>query len=185
LGTLQPRKNFAGLVDAFGRMLAAWGDESGLERIHLVIAGGKGWMSDDIDRAVRRGGLGDRIRMAGFVDDKDLPALYNLARVFAFPSWYEGFGVPVLEAMACGTPVVTADNSSLPEAVGGAGLLVAAADPDALALALRRLLVEQGLRQELIAAGLEHVRGFTWQAAARQLLQVYEEVVDPSSSEAA
>jgi glycosyltransferase involved in cell wall biosynthesis len=174
LGTLQPRKNFTGLIGAFGRMLAAWGEAPGLEDVRLVIAGGKGWLYEDIELAVVRAGLEDRVQIVGFVEDQDLPALYTLARVFAFPSWYEGFGVPVLEAMACGTPVVTADNSSLPEAVGGAGLMVDAADLDALALALFRLLTDRGLRAELIAAGLEQAGCFTWDAAARELLQVYD-----------
>jgi glycosyltransferase involved in cell wall biosynthesis len=176
LGTLQPRKNFAGLVDAFGRMLAAGGDVAALEDIHLVIAGGTGWMSGDIDLAVERAGLQKRVRILGFVDDRDLPALYTLARAFAFPSWYEGFGVPVLEAMACGTPVVAADNSSLPEVVGGAAIMTDAGDPDALALAMYRALAEPGLRELLIAAGFEQAARFTWQGAASELLQVYERV---------
>lgn len=173
LGTLQPRKNFVGLIEAFGRMLAAHGEDPDLDDLTLVIAGGPGWMYEGIEQAVERSGLAERVQILGFVEDQDLPALYNLARVFAFPSWYEGFGVPVLEAMACGTPVVAADNSSLPEVVGEAGLMLDAADTEALAQALFRLLTEQSLRQSLQAAGIKQAARFTWQAAASQLMDVY------------
>ncbi|MFN2291996.1 MAG: glycosyltransferase family 4 protein [Anaerolineae bacterium] len=174
LSTLQPRKNFAGLIDAFGRLLAAEGGAQAIQGLQLVIAGGSGWLSEDIQEAIGRAGLEGRVRVVGFVDDHDLPALYTLASAFAFPSWYEGFGVPVLEAMACGTPVVAADNSSLPEVVGEAGLLVGAGDADALAQALFSLLVRQDVRQRLVARGLERVRRFSWPASATALLQAYE-----------
>jgi glycosyltransferase involved in cell wall biosynthesis len=173
LGTLQPRKNFEGLVDAFGRLLAGRGDDPSCADLHLVIAGGKGWMFQELLTRVQRSGLADRVRFVGFVDDADLPALYSLARAFAFPSWYEGFGLPVLEAMACGVPVVAADNSSLPEVVGQAGLLVDAGDPEALAGALAGLLSDEGLRQKLIAAAPGQVARFTWELAAQQLSGLY------------
>jgi glycosyltransferase involved in cell wall biosynthesis len=172
LGTLQPRKNFVALVEAFARCLAH--SHPAIEDVHLVIVGGKGWMAGDIPAAVSRLGVGERVQIAGFVDDGDLPALYNLARAFAFPSLYEGFGLPVAEAMACGFPVVAADNSSLPEVVGDAGLLVGAADRDALAGALFRLLTDQDLRARLSVSGREQVSRFSWDAAARQLLDTYQ-----------
>lgn len=174
LSTLQPRKNFEGLIEAFRRLLFAHGSELDLADLHLVIIGGKGWMFDDMLALVDRAGLKDRVHFPGFAADDDLPALYSLADVFAFPSWYEGFGIPVLEAMACGTPVVAADNSSLPEAVGGAGLMVEAGDTDGLAGALGQLLTDQSLRERLIPAGYEQARGFSWDESARQLLSVYE-----------
>lgn len=173
LGTLQPRKNFEGLVDAFGRLLAVRGHEDPFADLHLVIAGGKGWMHEGILACVERSGLRQRVHLVGFVNDADLPSLYSLASVFAFPSWYEGFGVPVLEAMACGTPVVAADNSSLPEVVGDAGLLVPAGDSDALAAALESLLRDKDLRSQLVAAGQGRARQFTWGASARRLLETY------------
>jgi glycosyltransferase involved in cell wall biosynthesis len=142
--------------------------------VHLLIVGGKGWMADDIPAAISRLGVEDRVRILGFVADEDLPAIYNLAGAFAFPSLYEGFGLPVLEAMACGTPVVAADNSSLPEVVGEAGLLVAANDREALAGALFRLLTDQPLRARLSAAGQQQAERFSWKAAARQLLATYQ-----------
>jgi glycosyltransferase involved in cell wall biosynthesis len=171
LSTLQPRKNFDGLVRAFKRLLTKHSDR--FESLHLVIAGGVGWMSKGAVELVERLGLASRVHFTGFVNDEDLPALYTLASVFAFPSWYEGFGLPVLEAMACGTPVVAADNSSLPEVVGQAGLLVKAADCDALAQSLHRLLTDQELRARLIVAGQQQACQFAWESAARQLLELY------------
>jgi glycosyltransferase involved in cell wall biosynthesis len=173
LGTLQPRKNFEGLVEAFGRMLSDHIGDPTFAGLNLVIAGGKGWMYEEMLACIERSALADRVRFVGFVDDTDLPALYSLAEVFAFPSRYEGFGLPVLEAMACGTPVVAADNSSLPEVVGEAGLLVDERDPDALAAALARLLTDKGLRQGLAAAAATQVQKFTWDAAARQVVRLY------------
>jgi len=116
--------------------------------------------------------------MTGFVDDADLPALYSAAEVFAFPSLYEGFGLPVLEAMACGTPVVTSDLSSLPEVAGDAALLIDPLDVEALADALWRLTSESQLRQQLIQAGRTRAGQFTWRKAALQLLDVYRRVGD-------
>jgi glycosyltransferase involved in cell wall biosynthesis len=173
LGTLQPRKNFDGLVEAFRWLLSEWGDEPEIADLHLVISGGKGWMFEDTLALVERVGLSERVHFAGFVEDADLPALYTMAAVFAFPSWYEGFGLPVLEAMACSTPVVAADNSSLPEVVGDAGLMVDASDAGGLAAALAKLLTDEVLRARLELAGAEQVRCFTWENAARQLLDLY------------
>jgi glycosyltransferase involved in cell wall biosynthesis len=174
LGTLQPRKNFDGLIRAFRRLLAVRGGETAFAELDLVIVGGKGWMYEDILALVGDARLRGRVHLPGFVDDADLPALYTLARAFAFPSWYEGFGLPVLEAMACGTPVVAADNSSLPEVVGKAGLLVEAGDADALAAALARLLTDEALRVHLVRAGHKRARRFTWEAAAQKLLSTYQ-----------
>lgn len=126
---------------------------------------------------VERLALGSRVRFPGFVNDEDLPALYSLASVFCFPSWYEGFGLPVLESMACGTPVVASDNSSLPEVVGEAGIMVAAGDTGALTQTLASLLSDEALRASLIAAGFDQARRFTWESAARQLLAAYQSAV--------
>ena len=177
LSTLQPRKNFEGLIEAYSRLLAGRGSEPGIADLKLVIVGGKGWMYEDALALVERRGLSERVRFTGFAEDWDLPAIYSLASVFAFPTWYEGFGLPALEAMACGTPVVAADNSSLPEVVGEAGLLVDAADADGLAEALARLVLGQGLRERLIGAGFEQAQRFRWEDAAKQLLEVYRAFV--------
>jgi len=173
LGTLQPRKNFHGLIEAFRWLLATRGGEREIANLHLVIVGGKGWMYEDTLAQVEHHGLEERVHFLGFVADGDLPALYDLASVFAFPSWYEGFGLPVLEAMACGTPVVAANNSSLPEVVGRAGLMIDAGDSEALADALGQLLKDQELRSRLVYAGWQQARNFTWEAAGRYLLNVY------------
>ncbi len=166
LGTLEPRKNFTGLIAAFSQSPLP-------ETHHLVIAGGKGWLYDDIFAAAQNSPVTDRIHLIGFVADTDLPALYSLADIFAYPSHYEGFGIPVIEAMACGTPVVCANNSSLPEVAGTAAIQIPAADTLALAGALHRLAVDETLRQQAVAEGFAQARRFNWPAAAERLLSVY------------
>lgn len=165
LGTIQPRKNYAGLIRAFARL--------SMDDLSLVIVGGRGWLYEDIFSQVQALGLEGRVFFPGFVDDADLPAVYNLAEAFALPSLYEGFGIPPLEAMACGTPVVVADNSSLPEVVGDAGLLVDVHDTESLAEALACLVQDTALRQTLVERGLVRARRFTWPGAARTLLETY------------
>jgi glycosyltransferase involved in cell wall biosynthesis len=177
LGTLQPRKNFAGLIEAFAGLLAH--SHCDTDNLQLVIAGGEGWLAKDVPAAIARLGLNGRVHLVGFVEDADLPALYSLASVFAFPTLYEGFGLPVLEAMACGTPVVTADNSSLPEAIGDAGLLVPTNDSAALAGALSALISEPILRDRVVAAGLKQASKFTWSKGAQQLLDDYQSFSGP------
>jgi len=167
LGTIQPRKNYKRLIQAFSNI------KYQMSNIKLAIAGGKGWLYDDIFAEVKRLGLEGCVLFPGFVDDDDLPALYSAAEALAFPSIYEGFGLPILEAMACGTPVVTSVTSSLPELAGDAALLVEPTDAGAIATALLRLLQEDDLRRKLVGAGFEQARKFTWEKAAAQLLEVY------------
>jgi glycosyltransferase involved in cell wall biosynthesis len=165
VGTLQPRKNYLRLIHAFAGM------RSGMT---LVIAGGKGWLYEEIlDEAKKHE---ERVRILGFVEETDLPALYRGASLFAFPSLYEGFGLPVLEAMACAVPVVCSNASSLPEVTADAALLVEPRDEAALTAAMRRALHDESLRREMIARGLERAAYFTWQRAARQLLAAFEAV---------
>ncbi len=178
LGTQQPRKNFSGLIKAFGELPTRGLGGTEAAELHLVISGGKGWMYEDTLALPDRLGFGDRVIFTGFVDDADLPALYSLATLFAFPSWYEGFGLPVLEAMACGTPVIAADNSSLPEVVGEAGLLVDAGDVNGLARAFERVLQDAGLRARLVAAGLVQASRFSWEASAQRLLELYSSTLE-------
>ncbi len=166
LGTLEPRKNFSGLIRAFS--------ESPVRASHhLAIAGGKGWLYDDIFATAAASPVADRIHFLGFVADADLPALYSLADVFAYPSHYEGFGIPVIEAMACGVPVVCADNSCLPEVAGQSALQVTATDIPALAGALHRLATDPELRRQAIGAGFRQAATYSWPAAAGRLLDVY------------
>jgi len=169
LSTLQPRKNFERLIQAYALMSEA------LRRdVKLVIAGGRGWCYDSIFEMVKTLQMGDAVHFSGYVADEDLPALYSLAELFALPSLYEGFGLEPLEAMACGTPVVTSDVSSLPEVVGDAGLCVDPLDVDRLAEAMELVFADAALRQEMIRKGMKRARQFSWEAAAQKLLHLYE-----------
>ncbi len=170
VGTLQPRKNLPRLIQAYAQ-LGADPDAK------LVIAGGTGWMYEDIFRRVEELGLQNRVCFPGYVADEDLPALYTLAELFVFPSLYEGFGLPPLEAMACGTPVVASNVSSLPEVVGDAALMVDPRDVGALAGAMQRALSDPSLRSVMVQRGLAQARDFTWARAAEQLLQVYRGIL--------
>ena len=171
LGTLQPRKNFERLIEAYA--LLATQAAPGIE---LVIAGEAGWMYEGIFRRVDELGLQGVVHLIGHVADGDLAALYTLAELFVFPSLYEGFGLPPLEAMACGTPVVASNVSCMPEVLGDAALLVDPYDTKAIAEAMQSGLEDAALRGELIGRGLERARRFTWAAAAQKLLEVYREV---------
>jgi glycosyltransferase involved in cell wall biosynthesis len=166
VGTLQSRKNHEGLVRALARLI-----ERGLD-VDLVVPGAKGWLYENIFRTVRALGLEDRVHFLGFVPDADLPALYSGAEVAALVSLYEGFGLPVLEAMACGTPVVTSNVSSLPEVAGSAALLVNPQDDEAIADALARCITDQELRLELAGRARLHLEGFSWERTARETLAV-------------
>ncbi len=169
VGTVQPRKNYQRLIRAF----AALPDQ----HFNLVIAGGRGWLQGPIYAVVDALNMRDRVHFIGFADDADLPVLYSAARCFAFPSLYEGFGLPVLEAMACGAPVVTSNVSSLVEVAGQAALLVDPLSVDDIGAALARLLADEPLRARLIEEGLSQAAQFTWERAARQLLDIYHSLL--------
>ncbi len=169
VGTIEPRKNLARLIAAYGQLRR----QTGLPHA-LVLAGGQGWLSQGIYEQVAKEGLSEHVLFPGFVADEHLPALYTLADVFAFPSLYEGFGIPPLEAMACGTPVVASNNSSLPEATGSAALLVDAEDMEGLADAMARVLGDAVLRARLSDLGRAQAARFTWRSAAETLLQAYK-----------
>jgi glycosyltransferase involved in cell wall biosynthesis len=169
VGTLQPRKNLSRLIEAAASLRAQW------PLVQLVLAGQPGWQAGPILEQARA--HADFVRLLDYVPDDDLAGLYSGARAFVFPSLYEGFGFPVLEAMACGTPVVCANTSSLPEVAGDAALLVDPTDTAALAGALARLLADAPLRASLAAKGLAQVKKFSWQRAARETLEVLDGVV--------
>lgn len=162
VGTLEPRKNVARLADAFLSLDI---------HHHLVVAGARGWLYEDILARLARE---PRIHVLEGVSDSQLVALYNLAEVFAFASLYEGFGLPVLEAMACGTPVASSNAPCLPEIAGDAALLFDPEDTAAIAASVHRLATEPALREELRAAGLARAKRFSWQASAQQLKSIYE-----------
>jgi glycosyltransferase involved in cell wall biosynthesis len=173
LGTLQPRKNLERLIEAFAEVLKRLSVET-LERstLQLVIAGKRGWLTEAIERRAAQLGLAGQVFFTGYVPDEDVPALLSGALAFAFPSLYEGFGMPVLEAMACGAPVLAANTSSLPEVAGDAALLVAPTDTAAIAAALMRLADEPVLRDELRKRGLARAAEFTWDRCAAETLEV-------------
>lgn len=171
LGALEPRKNVVTLVRAIGRLRA-----DGEDHACLVIAGAEGWRNDDVHAEVRWLGLDGAVRFRGYVASADLPALYGAATAFVYPSLFEGFGLPPLEAMTCGTPVICSNTSSLPEVVGDAAIQVDPRSVDDLAAALRRVLHDESLRADLRTRGLARARQFSWERTARATLDVYHEV---------
>lgn len=172
VGTLEPRKNIPGLLRAYRLLL----DEA-VTTAPLVLVGGMGWLYDEVFERVEALCLTEHVRFLHDVPDADLPGLYNAASVLVTPSFYEGFGLPALEAMACGTPVVVAERASLPEVVGEAGLLVNPDDPEDIAHALIRVLTEDSLRAQMRKQGLAQAARFTWERTARETLAVYQEVL--------
>lgn len=178
LGTIEPRKNITTLISAFHLLHRMWPNEDlGGDSPKLVIAGGRGWKWEEVFRLVEALDLGDQIIFPGFVPDTELLLWYNAAECFAYPSRYEGFGLPVLEAMACGTPVIASDSSSLPEVVGDAGLTAPPDDVEGFADALRSVLTDGGLRGRLREQGLQRAAGFSWEETTRRTLEVYDRVL--------
>jgi glycosyltransferase involved in cell wall biosynthesis len=168
LGTLHPRKNLVRLVEAFHRALGSLRDD----QLKLVIAGRRGWLYDDIFAAVRRLGLAGRVLFPGYVADEAKPALLSGALAYVFPSLYEGFGLPVLEAMACGVPVLTGNRSSLPEVAGQAALLVDPRRTDEIAAGLVELVTNDALRAQLIEQGFVQIQKFSWKKAGAEVLSI-------------
>jgi glycosyltransferase involved in cell wall biosynthesis len=169
VGVIEPRKNLEILVDAY--LESALSDQ-----FDLVLGGGLGWDYSALLEKIASPRAKSVIRLPGYVADADLPAFLSLATVFVYPSLYEGFGLPVLEAMACGTPVITSSISSLPEVTGDAAILIHPSDQQALGLALRRVLDDPELRRELSQRGLERAKQFTWEGTAQRTLEVYRSV---------
>lgn len=172
LGAFEPRKNIVSVVRAFSALRKARHPE--LEKLSLVLAGVSGWKEDEIREEIEHSPFRGNIILPGFVEDEDKPALYNLASLFAYPSFYEGFGFPPLEALACGVPVVTSNSSSLPEIVGDAGVLVDPHRPDELFRAFQEVLLDKKLRATLHEKGLARAKGFLWGETARRTLAEFE-----------
>ena len=171
VGTIEPRKNYRGLIAAFARATREPGGPA-----LLVIAGRKGWLYDGVLSAVDDYDVRERVKFLDYLPEDDLPTLYRAATALAMPSIYEGFGIPVVEAMACGVPVICSDAGPLPEVAGDAALIVPVGDEDALAGALYSVFTDQALRRSLIARGLQRAARFDWNDAARAHLAVYREV---------
>jgi glycosyltransferase involved in cell wall biosynthesis len=167
VGTIEPRKNL-------GRLMAAFADarRAGIPH-HLVCVGPYGWSSRDLSGHIEKLGIRDAVHFTGYVPFAHLPAIYNLGDFFAFPSLYEGFGLPVVEAMACGVPVLTSSTSSLGEIAGDAAMTVDPMNTDAIADAIIRLATDAGLRADRSERGLRRARSFSWGQTARDMLAVY------------
>lgn len=171
VGTIQPRKNLSRLIEAYSNLKGR-----GIELPKLVLAGKIGWLHGEIVEAISRLGLADRVQFTGYVPDDDLPGLYSGSLFFVYPSYFEGFGLPPLEAMQCGTPVITGNLTSLPEVVGDAGIMVDPFDVGAIANAMKSLLSDADLRKSLSEKGIERAKKFSWTDAARQTLKIFEKV---------
>lgn len=170
VGTVQPRKNIERLIEAFSLLKT--------NKINLVIAGKPGWLYDDIYNAPKRLGIADKVNFLGFVEGEDLPALYSGALAFVYPSLYEGFGLPLLEAMACNTPVVASKSSSIPEVVGKSGLLFNPTNINEIAESLRKIASGRTLRGKLIGSSQEELSRFDWDKTAQETVKVFEKVYE-------
>lgn len=175
VGSIQPRKNLIRLIAAYADLRRAR-PQAKLPR--LVLVGKRAWLYAETLRSIAEQGIANDVIFTGYVPEGDLPALYTDALCFVYPSYFEGFGLPPLEAMQCGAPVITGDRTSLPEVVGDAGLMVDPFDEQALASAIARMIDDGGLRAEFRRRGLERARLFNWHETARRTLQVYERAVN-------
>jgi len=172
VGTIEPRKNLGVLLEALRQDPA----------LSLVLAGRRGWLSEPFFKQLETSGCQSRVHLLGYTPEDDLPALYSAARLFVFPSLYEGFGLPVLEAMACGAPVICSNTSSLPEVAGEAALLVNPTDAHSVQSAITRAWRDETLRADLRRRGERQAARFTWQSTARQTLAVYRSVLKASNA---
>ena len=178
VGSIQPRKNLVRLVKAYASLR---GGNSADKLPKLVLVGKRAWLYDETLRALDEAGVRDSVVLTGYVPEKDLPALYSSALCFIYPSYFEGFGLPPLEAMKCGAPVIVGNQTSLPEVVGDAAIAVDPFDVEAIAGGIKRVIEDQSLRNELSLKGQQRASAFDWGETARQTLAVYEEVARGSS----
>lgn len=174
LGTFEPRKNIGGIVKAYERMRQEGGNQ--LEKYKLVIAGSEGWKSAKLKREIRKSSLAKDIYQIKFIDEEDKVFVYNLAALFVYPSFFEGFGLPPLEAIKCGVPVIVSDNSSMVETVGEAGILTDAFSADEIALAMKEFLIDKDLKKEFYPAGIRQAQKFTWTKAAKKFLEIVKKI---------
>ncbi len=172
VGTLEPGKNVERTIHAFEAVAADYPHHQ------LALVGDRGWLFESIFAAAEKSPFRDRILFLGHLHDETVVELFNFCELFVYPSLYEGFGLPPLEAMACGAPVITSNTSSIPEVVGDAAVTVAPTDDAALAAAMRQVLADEGLRKDLRTRGLARAAQFSWRTAAQQTLEVYREVAD-------
>jgi glycosyltransferase involved in cell wall biosynthesis len=173
VGSIQPRKNLARLVQAYASLRDK---HTETESPKLVLVGKQGWLYDETLRALEETKVADSVILTGYVPESDLPALYSGAICFVYPSYFEGFGLPPLEAMKCGTPVIVGNQTSLPEVVGDAGLTVDPFDVGSIAEAIEKLIYDSVLRQELSVKGRSRAETFDWRKTAQQTLEIYQQV---------
>ena len=171
VGTLDPRKNFLNIFKAFERI------NPEIHDIHLIIIGGKGWKNNNFIKLIKSHPLKKYIHFTGYIFRDELQYYYKKALCLLFPSIYEGFGFPVLEAMSCGTPVITSNVSSMPEISGNAAITVNPGDVNALAESMMKLLNDKNLREKLITKGFERVLQFSWKRCAERTIKVFEKVL--------
>ncbi|MHB1393068.1 MAG: glycosyltransferase family 4 protein [Clostridia bacterium] len=172
VGTLEPRKNLKSLIKAYKLV------HERIKDINLVIVGKKGWLYKEVFELLEEDKFRDAVIFTGYVAQEDLPCLYSGAQCFVYPSIYEGFGLPPLEAMCCGTPVVVSNTSSLPEVVGEAGVYVKPIEIESIFDGIMKVLNDSGLRQTLISNGYKQVKKFDWDLAARQVIDIYKEILE-------
>jgi glycosyltransferase involved in cell wall biosynthesis len=178
-GRISPHKNIVRIIEAFAALKAELAKEQQFEDLKLIIIGDEVSKHPDLRRAVVKGRVQEDVRFLGFVPIDVLRIFYDQAKIFVFPSLYEGFGLPPLEAMAFSTPVVTSNTSSIPEVVGNAAVMVNPENVFEIMKALHRVLLDQGVRDKLKARGLLQVQKFSWEASVRRMLEVYREVAQP------
>lgn len=180
VGTLQPRKNTARLIEAFSKVVRSKKQVVSGDDLQLIVVGKRGWLYEDILAAPKKYGVEDRVKFLDFVSDDDLAMLYKNALCYVFPSLYEGFGLPILEAMKFDCPVITSNVSSLPEAAGDAALYVDPTDIDDIAAKISSLLDNESLRKELMKKGRDQIKKFSWEKSAKQTLEILEQVAKSS-----
>ena len=172
VGTVEPRKNLLTLMRSFDQILRQTS-----RRPQLVVVGAEGWLMDELFAFIKQSSISDRLRLTGYLDDNDLRALYSSCTVFVYPSIYEGFGLPPLEAMACGAPVIASNIATFQETLGSAAQLVAPNDVEALARSIVEILGDEDRRRALSRRGLEQAAKFSWERTAQLTLDVYREVL--------
>ncbi|HSP64513.1 MAG TPA: glycosyltransferase family 1 protein, partial [Pyrinomonadaceae bacterium] len=172
VGTVEPRKNLLTLVRAFDQILRQTS-----RRPQLVVVGAEGWLMDELIAFIKQSSISDRLRLTGYLNDDDLRALYSSCAVFVYPSIYEGFGLPPLEAMACGAPVIASNIATFRETLGSAAQLVEPNDVEALARSIVEILDDEDRRRALSRRGLEQAAKFSWERTAQLTLEVYREVL--------
>ena len=180
VGTLEPRKNHLGLIKAFHKAQSASGTK--LRPAMLALAGGPGWLYDETQQLISKLKLENKVRFLGHVTELELITLYSMADVFVFPSFFEGFGVPLIEAMACGAPIITSNTSSLPEVAGDAAVLIDPHNTGQIARAVLQVLEDNQLRDELRKKGYARAQNFTWPKSASKMLSVYQKLSDGATN---